>query len=75
MNTFEMHNDGELRIILCMEVTRNREARTITLLQERYAHDLLKCFGYEGLRPILTPCLVNKRLVKHEAAEIDMQWY
>lgn len=52
---FKMKDLGEARIILGMDITRDRSARTLTLCQTRYAQKVIDRFGLGSARGQPTP--------------------
>ena len=52
---FAMKDLGELTHYLGMDITRDRQARTITISQSRYLHSVLCKFGMEEATPVATP--------------------
>ena len=55
MNRVEMSNMGDVSIILCMNVTRDREKGTITIHQKDYTEDVVQRYGMKGCNPAYTP--------------------
>ena len=55
MKRFEMSNMGDVSIILCMNVTRDREKETITIHQKDYTEDVVQRYGMKGCNPAYTP--------------------
>jgi hypothetical protein len=72
---YQMTDLGEINWILGVHVTRNREAGTITLSQEKYIEDVLRHFKKSDARPISTPVLANEHLAKLPSPEIDVKSY
>jgi hypothetical protein len=62
---------GEARWILNMEITRDRNARTITLSQERYIETILDRHGMSSCHPVATPMITGLKLTKLAEAEVD----
>ena len=52
---FKMKDLGESRIILGMDITRDREARTLSLCQSRYAQKVIERFGLGSAHGQTTP--------------------
>ncbi|KDQ05550.1 hypothetical protein BOTBODRAFT_78019, partial [Botryobasidium botryosum FD-172 SS1] len=50
---------GEVKWILGISVTRDRDARTITLSQSAYVDKLLTCFDMTNSNPVATPMDTN----------------
>jgi hypothetical protein len=59
---FPIKDLGEPRYILRIQVTRNRQARTITLNQTAYIRNLLIRFGMQDSAPVSTPFAVGCHL-------------
>ena len=55
-----------MREMVGLKVYRNRESKTIHLLQEVYIHKILACFSINLANPIHTLLLINKNLTKTE---------
>ncbi|CAI7737627.1 unnamed protein product [Closterium sp. NIES-54] len=53
---------GELRSYLCLQITRDRARRTITLTQSHMVHQLLQRFGFQYSSPQLTPLSTSHSL-------------
>jgi hypothetical protein len=58
-----------------MHVTRNRDAGSISLLQEKYSNEVLERFRKSSVRPVSTPAVANKHLRKLSQPESDMKLY
>ncbi|MBW0489426.1 hypothetical protein O181_029141 [Austropuccinia psidii MF-1] len=54
-STFDMKDLGELRFVLAMKVTRNRNLRLIFLTQELYVNKILHTFKMSDCQPASTP--------------------
>jgi hypothetical protein len=52
---FELVDLGEIKWLLGVHITRDYENRTILLGQQTYIDDIVKRFGLEDARPLLTP--------------------
>ena len=72
---YQMTDLGEITWILGMHITHDHCAGWIALSQEKYALELLDHFGKSDARPISTPTLANKHLVKVDSPEVDTQAY
>jgi transposase InsO family protein len=72
---YEMTDLGELAWILGVHVTRDRHAGWIALSQEKYALEILECFGKSDVHPISTPTLANEHLIKINSPEVEVQLY
>src|ERR1700678_740132 len=58
---------GELHWILGIEVRRIREERKLLLSQKSYIDSILRCYGFEDLKPISTPMDPNIRLTSAQS--------
>jgi len=70
---FEMKDLGEAKRILGIDIIRDRQKGTITLLQFEYLKRVVEVFGMENRKPISTPippyfklCVVKGELLKDE---------
>ena len=61
---FAMRDLGEISSYLRIKIKRDRKNRTVSLSQSKYIEDILKKYGMENCRPILTPIDTNKKLSK-----------
>ena len=59
---FEMTDLGEVKNFLGINISRNREKKTIKLTQEAYTHKILERFGFESSKPQRTPMVTNQIL-------------
>ena len=59
-----MSDLGELYFCLGVEFVRDRATRTISMNQTKYVMDVLKRFGMEDCKPVVTPLDVNCKVVK-----------
>jgi len=59
---FDITDMGELRFMLGILVTRNREKRLIYLSQSAYIHQILNCFGIRDAIPVSIPLAVKHNL-------------
>lgn len=67
--TFDIKDLGEAKWILNMLITRNREARTVSLSQEVYVKSIVERFGLSESNPCPTPCIVDRltpQEIKHD---------
>ena len=76
---FEMEDLGEARLVLGMQVTRDKAARTLTISQQSYLRKFMEKLGLMDMKPASTPMLPNVTLVKapegHTASTRDVTWY
>ena len=61
---FEISRLGDIKLLLGMEVHRDRDARTITLSQKQYIFKILHAAGMENCNPVATPLDPNVKLQK-----------
>ena len=66
---FKMTDEGELRWILGMRVTRDRKNRTLKLDQERYVQDLIDGFKMTDCKLATTPAIPGEVLPKIHQGE------
>ncbi|GAQ83662.1 putative retrotransposon protein [Klebsormidium nitens] len=71
---FTVRDLGPVRYFLGMEVTRDREARTIKLTQKRAALDLLNQFGMEATRARRVPLNPGEKVQK-QGEPLDAERY
>ena len=64
---FKMKDMGELEWILGMKVTRDRQAGTLSLDQEKYINDTLHQFDMQNAVPTKTPADAGARLSKKQS--------
>ncbi|KIL57633.1 hypothetical protein M378DRAFT_16140, partial [Amanita muscaria Koide BX008] len=72
---FDMTDLGEVCWILNMEVTRNRQERTIRLSQSQYIEDILERHGMAECKPVHTPMDSKLKLEKLHAPEVNVKEY
>ena len=72
---FKMHDLGEVRWFLAMEITCDRTAHMITVDQRQYIHKILSCFGLHNAKSVSMPMAANIKLPKLEVPTIDQQLY
>jgi hypothetical protein len=58
----EITDLGELHWLLGIEVTRNRDERTISLSQRTYIDSIVRCFSFDELKPVSNPMEPSTRL-------------
>ncbi|CAM9435336.1 unnamed protein product, partial [Sphacelaria rigidula] len=52
---FKMTDMGDVSLVLGMQVTRDRQEKTITISQEKYTRSILEKFGMVDCKPVSTP--------------------
>ena len=55
MKRFKMTDMGDVSLVLGMQVTRDRQQKTITISQENYTRSILEKFGMADCKPVSTP--------------------
>jgi hypothetical protein len=74
----EVTDLGELHWMLGIKIKRDRDARTIHLLQHMYIDAILRCYHFDELKPLSTPmdvqiCLSSKQAPMSTAECVQMQ--
>src|ERR1700722_13544574 len=76
---FEMEDLGEARLVLGMQIIRDRANRTLTISQQAYLEKLIEKLGLMNMNAVSTPMIPNAALVKapssHTASPQDISWY
>ena len=73
---FEMKDLSELKNFLCMRVSRNRAAKTLTIDQEPYIHMILQRFDMGTCKPVSTHIASGTKLVRTgDDKPVDQQLY
>ena len=76
---FEMEDLGEARLVLGMQITRDRAKRTLTISQRTFLTKFMERLGYADMKAVTTPMVPNATLVKapekHTATAQDRTWY
>jgi transposase InsO family protein len=79
MDAFEMEDLGEARLVLGMEIQRDRRNRKITISQATYLRKALIKLGVADLNSVTTPMDANTHLTKaavgHEATPAEITHY
>ena len=68
-STFKMKDLGEMKTFLGLEITRDREARTISIGQGKYIDKILCRFPVDDLKPYTTPMEAHHSLTKEDPTE------
>ena len=55
MEKFKMTDMGDVSLVLGMQITRDRENRTLTISQEEYTKSILERFVMANCKPVGTP--------------------
>jgi Reverse transcriptase (RNA-dependent DNA polymerase) len=61
---FEISRLGDIKLLLGMEIHRDRDARSITLTQRQYIHKILHAAGMQDCNAVATPLDPNVKLQK-----------
>ena len=76
---FEMEDLGEAKLVLGMQITRDRAKRSLTISQQAYLEKLMERLGMMGMNAVSTPMVPNAILTKappdHIASKQDVSWY
>jgi hypothetical protein len=72
---FDVRDLGEATMFLGMEITRDREARTVVLSQKRAVLDLLDKYSMKDCKKRPTPMAVSTRLIKSTDSDEKVQHY
>jgi len=70
---FEMKDLGDAKKILGMEITRDRQAGTLTISQEGYLLKVLKDFGMDQAKSVNTPMGIHFKLKPANDEEVQKQ--
>ena len=55
MDKFKMTDLGDVSLVLGMQITRDREKKTLKISQEEYTKSILERFGKANCKPVGTP--------------------
>ena len=55
MDKFKMTDLGDVSLVLGMQITRDREKKTLTISREEYTKSILERFGMPTCKPVGTP--------------------
>ena len=69
---FKVTHQGPVAWLLGMEITRNRELRSIKVSQGKYIMDILKRFNMESCNPVTIPMAPGDRLTAAEKTEAEL---
>jgi hypothetical protein len=76
---FEMEDLGEAKLVLGMQITRDRTNRTVTISQEAYLRKFIDRLNLSDMKGVPTPMVPNTTLVKappgHIASKQDITRY
>ena len=70
----EIMDLGELHWLLGIEVTRNREERTITLSQRSYLESITHHFGFDELNPVSSPMEPHIKLTNAQSPSTSAKY-
>jgi len=68
---FEIKDLGDPRLLLGIQINRDRQNKTITLSQQNYITAVLERFGYSNLSGVSTP--LDKNIILHKRTTADPQ--
>ena len=68
----EMKDLGEARVILGMEIVRDRKSCTLRLKQKSYIQKILKRFNLDGAKPAATPLPSHIKITKDDCPVDDI---
>jgi len=71
---FEMKDLGEAKVILGLEISRDKTLGTLKLSQGKYAGQVLEKFGMAECNPIATPLEVGLQLAKSEKSDESLPY-
>ena len=54
MENFKMTDMGDVSLVLGMQITRDREKKTLTIRQEEHTESILKRLGMANCKPVVT---------------------
>jgi hypothetical protein len=76
-DSYPIKDMGELKMILGMQVIRDRKKRTLDITQAHYIRDLLTAYRMENCKPVATPVDGYESLLPAKAGELraDQQLY
>jgi hypothetical protein len=63
-HAFEISRLGDIKLLLGMEIHRDRDAHLITLTQKQYIGKILHAAGMQDCNPVATPLDPNVKLQK-----------
>jgi len=72
---FAMKDLGEAKVILGLEITRDKALGTLNLSQGKYAGQVLEKFGMAECNPIVTPLEVGLQLVKADESDDALPYH
>ena len=72
-NEFEMSLLGELSFFLGLQIRQRNQV--IFISQTKYIREMLKRFGMEDCKPVITPMQTNCKLRKDDSKSIDQRQY
>jgi hypothetical protein len=74
---FEMKDLGEAKYVLGINITRNRAEKTLVIDQEHYVRDLLREYGLDNGRTVITPAEGYSNLTTNNQGDpaTDMKTY
>ena len=70
-SVFDVHDKGPANIFVGLEITRDRDKRTLTISQRRMTMDLVTKYGLADAKPKATPLAAGTRLTSVEGEPLD----
>lgn len=70
---FKMTDNGAAKFFLGMHISRDRQAGTIKISQQKYLREVLERFGMSDCNPVTTPADVNVKLSGEMAPDDEME--
>jgi Reverse transcriptase (RNA-dependent DNA polymerase) len=74
-DAFDARDLGEAKLFLGMEIIRNREEKTIKLVQQKTAEDLVSKFGLADAKPTAVPMSTATKLSREGDEPLDTSVY
>lgn len=62
----DIHDMGEIHWMLGLEITRNRELRTLSISQRSYIDSIVSRYGFEDAKPLSIPIVANSTLSQND---------
>ena len=70
MDRFKVIDLGDVLLVLGMQVTRDRQGKTLTISQENYTKSILERFGMADCKPSSTPGFGSEISTKQPAGTL-----
>jgi Reverse transcriptase (RNA-dependent DNA polymerase) len=75
LGTFNMHYMRDLHWYTGIKIVHDHTQHTITISQDLYIHNILKCFNMSKAWPTATPMISKLRLEKLDSPAVDLKLY